>query len=78
LTGGEKGDSDAPNDSGYSPLHLSVLHGHCAAAKELLFQDANASALPSGGGAAPIHLAAKRGSRELLQLLLIHGTSAHT
>ena len=76
IVGTDDENVNAPNGSGYTALHLAVLHGHVEAVKVLISLSANPNIFPEGGGAAPLHLAARRGSVELLKLLLDSGADA--
>lgn len=65
------------NDTGYTPLIVSVLNGNKEIMETLLFYSANVNLADSKGNS-PLHLAAFMGRLDIVYLLLRHGAKVNT
>lgn len=65
------------NDTGYTPLIISVLNGNKEIMETLLFYSANVNLADSKGNS-PLHLAAFMGRLDIVYLLLRHGAKVNT
>src|SRR5580704_15127002 len=59
-------------EAGSTPLHYAIITGHTEIAAMLIDKGADVNARYSSG-ATSLHLAANRGSRAMVELLLAHG-----
>ena len=64
---------NAPDNSGWSPLHRAATFGHLAASKFLLEHRAEVNLQANDDCLTPLHLAALAGEVEICRLLLMHG-----
>ncbi|OQR90849.1 ankyrin 2,3/unc44 [Thraustotheca clavata] len=66
-------DVDTPQEMGWTPLHIAVLHNQAAIAACLLEHGADINAVENEMGGTPLHVAAEMGNKAMVQFLVEKG-----